>query len=186
MNKLFNKYKDLTFLFTILFLVSITLVVLSFSIAYFSTNKSASGGITLGELDYEIVVNNIEDKILMPGDNIDVDVTIQNSVNGKKNLVPFYFRYKILNKETDCKFIKPAEITDFIYDGDFYYYKYKLEKNKSTNLFKKIIVDENLTQQDANDFDLLIYVDAIQSEYGAYKELFPDAPKEWVEFIENN
>ena len=186
MNKNKKEYKDLTFLITIVLLISLSFVVLSFTIAYFASNDIKQGDITLGELDFDIVTTYTETKKIMPGDEVDVSAKIVNSVKNKKNLVPLYFRFKVLNGENFYNFITLNVDEKYIYDGNYYYYKYKVQKDKSAIMFDKIIISDKLTEKDVEDLGLILTVDAVQSEYGAYKDEFSDAPKEWVDFIENN
>ena len=101
MYNLVKKHKDLVIILIIFFAVLVFMVILSVTFAFFQESKSLSGQITLGELDYTINVNNVSQNLLLPGDNLVVNVNIENSVNGKINLVPFYFRFKILNGEND-------------------------------------------------------------------------------------
>lgn len=188
MSKLLKNHKELVFILTILSLILVFMVILTTSLAFFNDREEISGNIQLGELDYVIEVNNFNVSLLLPGDEIDIDVTIKNQVDNKNNLIPFYFRFKILNGEEDYNsnliFIQSGE--NYIKSDNYYYYKYKLLQNQSTKILEKIVIDSSLTKENVNNVNLAILVDAVQSEYGAYKEVFKDAPIEWVEFIENN
>ena len=48
------------------------------------------------------------------------------------------------------------------------------------------MIDSALTQNESEHFNISITIDAVQSEYDAYKDVFNDAPEEWILFIENN
>lgn len=188
MNKLLKKHKDLVIILTIFMLVLVFMVIISATLSFFNASKQATGDIILGELDYTINVNNISQTLLLPGDDLNVNVNIQNKVENKTNLVPFYFRFKILNGETPYNLSLVNLITgeNYISSGDFYYYKYKLSAGESAKILDRITIDETLTEENILNLDLSILVDAVQSEHGAYKEVFQDAPIEWIEFIENN
>lgn len=184
MTRFINKYKDLIYLFSILILFSIFLVVVSFSLAYFTSSKSASGGIQLGELDFEIKTETIKSTFVMPGDKLNINVSVINKVGNKKNLIPFYFRFCFLDNK-----IKNAIDFDcgnnFIKDDNYYYYKYEVKVNENINLVDSIKINEYLTKYETENLSFDIMVDAVQSGNEAYKEIFNDAPKEWLEFIEN-
>lgn len=179
---------EFTLMITIIALAIFVIEILAISFAFFEKNTKVTGQITLGELDYDIVVNSsLENKTIMPSDNVDLNVSIINSVGKKSNLIPFYFRFQILNGEDnfDKDFVVLENDDDFIYDNYYFYYKYKLKFNEEAKLIKQIQIPSYFTEQDAQNFDLQLEVDAIQSEHGAYKDVFYDAPSEWLRFIEN-
>ena len=172
--------KQFYILLAILTIVLFFMVIISSTLAYFSKSEKTSGSIQLGELDFNIVWN-MPKRIIMPGDNVSTNVTLENKVQGKENLIPFYYRFQI----TNSNFISlNYDTTKFIYDGNFYYYKFKVQPNENSALFNSFTISKDLRSSDT--LSLGIIVDAVQSEYGAYKEIFTDAPTEWVEFIENN
>lgn len=187
MNKLLKKHIDLIIIVSILLLVSVLLFIFSFTLAYFNNKKEISGQISLGELDYTITVQNLSQNNVLPGDEIETKVNLENKVTGKTNLIPFYFRFKVLNDENNLSNIVQVDIDEnFIYDGNFNYYKHKLQFGEKVNLFNKIKISKSLTKENAEDLNIFVLVEAVQSEYDAYKEIFYDAPLEWVQFIENN
>jgi len=183
-----KKNNEFTLLITIIALAIFIIEILTISFAFFETNTKATGQITLGELDYDIVVNSsLQDKIIMPADNVDLNISIINSVDKKSNLIPFYFRFQILNGENkfDKDFVILENDDDFIYDNFYFYYKYKLKFKEEAKLIKQIQIPSYFTELDAQNFDLQLEVDAVQSENEAYKDVFYDAPSEWLRFIEN-
>lgn len=188
MNKLLKRNKDLIIISSILIILLVFMVLISSSFAYFLNSKSASGNIELSELDYNINVNNISKVYLLPGDEVEINVSIENFVEGKGELVPFYFRFKILNQDIayNLDLIKLSADENYIKDENYYYYKYKLKYKDSAKILDKVVIDSSLTKEDILNLDISIFVDAVQSEYGAYSEVFYDAPEEWIEFIENN
>lgn len=157
----------------------------SFSLAYFTSTKNLSGDIQLGELDFEILVDSISKTNIMPGDELNVNISVVNKVANKKNLIPFYFRFCFLDNDIKNIINFNCDDDNFISDNNYYYYKYKVKVNETVNLVNSIKINEFLTQKDAKPLSLEIMVDAVQSEFDAYKEIFSDAPKEWLEFIEN-
>lgn len=168
-------------IFTILIIVVFFMVFFSATLSYFKNQTNAAGQITLGELDFNIIIS-FPNNSVMPGDTIETNATIENKVKNKTNLIPFYFRFKLDNAE----YIQlNINTNNFVLGEDGYYYcKTKVLKNDSKVLFNSFKIDENL--QDINSLNFGISVDAVQSEFGAYKDIFPTAPIEWVEFIENN
>lgn len=179
--RIINKFdKQLYILLAILLIVLFFMVIIGSSLAYFSRNEKISGNIQLGELDFNIVWD-IPASVVMPGDSVNTNVKIENKVEGKENLIPFYFRFQI----TSSNFISlNYDKTKFIYDENFYYYKYKVQPNEETLLFNSFAISKDLRESDT--LSLGVIVEAVQSEYGAFKEFFTDAPTQWVEFIENN
>jgi len=187
MSKLLKKHKDLIIILAIFMLVLVFMVIISNTFAFFQISKTTNGEIILGELDYTINVNNISQTLLLPGDDIEIDVGVENFVKNKKELVPFYFRFKILNgeKNYDLNLINLMISDDYIMGNDFYYYKYKLSYGDRAKILNRITIDETLKKENIEDLNLSILVDAVQSEFGAYREVFYDAPIEWFKYIEN-
>ena len=187
MNKLLKKHKDLLIILTIFMLVLVFMVIISATLSFFNTSKKINGEIILGELDYTINVNNISQKLLLPGDDLKVNVNIENKVTNKSNLVSFYFRFKILNGEApyNLSLVNLIAGENYITSNNFYYYKYKLNAGESTKILDRITIEETLEEENVQNLDLSILIDAVQSEHGAYKEVFQDAPQEWIDFIEN-
>ena len=103
-------------------------------------------------------------------------------------MVPFYFRFKIINGDENynSNFFSLTTSKDFISDNNFYYYKNKVKFGDKVELIKNLIIDTEFSDQNLKSLNISILVDAVQSEFGGYKEIFYDAPLEWVEFIENN
>ncbi len=184
---LFNKNSEYILLISIIMVAIFSVLILSISVAYFQTKKEIGGEITLGELDYKINVDYDENLLIMPGDDVPMKIFVENKVLGKNNLIPFYFRFKVLNGIDDYdKDLLKIETSDYIFDNSFFYYKHKVGANETAKLINSIIVPTTLTESQSELFDLKVLVEAVQSENGAYKDVFYDAPSEWVEFIENN
>ncbi len=186
--RLIKENKDLIIILAIITIVIIFMFTISFTLSFFKKQIDSSGEITLGELDYNILINYDTSNEIMPGDDVELSIKVENKVKNKPNLVPFYFRFEILNgsEEYDPSLITLLNADDYIYYGNFWYYKHKVLKNETANLLKSIHIDEELTQNESEYFDLQVLVEAVQSEHGAYKEVFEDAPEEWKRFVENN
>lgn len=188
MNKLLKKHKDLIIILVIFVFVLVFMVIISSTFAYFKNDKNVIGEIKLGELDFEILTDATTFKNLLPGDSVNYNVKIENKVANKKNLVPFYFRFKIANNDNE-KFLNLINFNtgiNYIKKDNFYYYKNKLNVGESVKLVDKIQINTEMTNKDINAINFIILVEAVQSENGAFKEIFEDAPEEWIEFIENN
>lgn len=176
-----TKKKEIIILSIILLSTIFLLLILGATFSYFNKNKDISGQIQLGELDFTVNTS-AYNNFVMPGDSINLTATISNKVEGKNNLIPFYFRFKLSNNE---EYSITLNTDNFVLGQDeYYYYKFKLAPNSSATLFSSIKIDENITSQ--TSVDVSIIVDAVQSEYGAYLEIFENAPQEWIDFIENN
>ena len=166
--RLIKENKDLIIILAIITIVIIFMFTISFTLSFFKKQIDSSGEITLGELDYNILINYDTSNEIMPGDDVELSIKVENKVKNKPSLIT------LLNSD------------DYIYDGNFWYYKHKVLKNETANLLKSIHIDEELTQNESEYFDLQVLVEAVQSEHGAYKEVFEDAPEEWKRFVENN
>lgn len=182
-----NKNSEYILFITIILIVIFSILMLLVSVAYYQTKKQTEGEIFLGELDFNINVSSNQVDLVMPGDEVPMSIVVENKVENKTNLVPFYFRFKVLDGQNDYdkKFLKFNQ-NDYIFKDSFYYYKHKVNAGQSAKLISSIIVPSSLSQNQSELFDLQVFVEAVQSEFGAYKDIFYDAPSEWVEFIENN
>lgn len=176
-----RKRKELLIILFFLALTTILILLLGTTFSYFKSNRTIQGQIQLGELDFTVETSSSE-KTIMPGDTINVTAKILNKVTGKTRLIPFYFRFKITDSEN---FNANINLNDFILGEDeFYYCKYKILPNANQQLFSTISINKNLTS--GSLINVSIYIEAVQSEYQAYIEVFKNAPLEWIEFIENN
>ncbi|MGN1207980.1 MAG: hypothetical protein ACI4TI_00740 [Christensenellales bacterium] len=188
MIKLIKENKDLLMVLTIIFIIVLSMLILSYTLAFFKSKAEAVGEITLGELDYSINIDYDFGKEIMPADDVEILVSVENKVKNKSNLVPFYFRFQILNGATEYNrnLITLFSPEEYVYGNSFWYYTKKVQQNEQAKLIKSIHISEDLTQGESEYFDLQILVEAVQSEYGAYKDVFDNAPSEWVKIIENN
>ncbi|MBE5746097.1 MAG: hypothetical protein E7359_02290 [Clostridiales bacterium] len=188
MFNILKKHKDLVIILSLLVLFVVFAIFVSSTLTFFKNNSSVKGEVQLGELDFTINVTNFTNKNYMPGDEIDINVNIENKVENKEFLIPFYFRFSFIDEFNYLKtFLKANLEENFIYDNkEYYYYKYKVNVNDKVKLINGIRIDKNFTDQTIKEIDISVIIDAVQSEYGAYKEIFYDAPTEWIEFIENN
>lgn len=177
-----------TILIALIAITFFLLEILIVSLAFYSQKKQSYGEIQLGELDFEIKISLTDDIVCLPGDSVNLSIEIVNKVLNKTNLIPFYFRFKILNGNEDFsnEYFSLENAENFVYDGNYFYYKHKMEKFDTAKLINQIVIPTYFNYLDAENFNLQVLVDAVQSEFGAYKEVFPDAPQEWTTFIENN
>lgn len=176
-----RRKKEIIIIFLIFLSTTFLILLLGSTFSYFKNSKETTGQIQLGELDFTIQTSEVS-QFIMPGDSVNLNSTIINKVNGKTRLIPFYFRFKLTDTQN---YEININLNDYILGEDnFYYYKYKLQPNSSQQLFSSLNVNKEI--QSASSLDVAIYVEAVQSEYQAYLEVFKDAPLEWIEFIENN
>ena len=177
-------------------LIVILALTLTISIAYFSRRSDISGTITVGEIDFSVYENNVDVGYIVPGDTVNKEITVVNSRNiqgtNTRNLgsLLFKFSYQIfLDDEYDENLTQ--QIAPIINDVDFtesdgeFYFNNVLNKGESINLCSYFNFDTqiNNTYQD-EDIYIVFQIDAIQAENEAYLELWPDAPEEWIEIIE--
>ena len=64
MLNILKKHYDLTIILSILLVVFIFMVTISYTFAFFFSNKSITGTIILGELDYDVVIVNNQNDII--------------------------------------------------------------------------------------------------------------------------
>ena len=187
MKKILKKHKELVIILLFFFLLVFFMVILAFTFSYFSSKENIKGEITLGEVDFDFSIISGQTDNIMPGDTVDIDVSLQNYVDGKNNLIPFYFRFKLISNASELTFVKPIiDENKYIVGEDYCYYKNKVTVNEKVQIIDGIYFDTQMEQQDADTFELEILVEAVQSEFGAYKEVFPEAPQEWIDVIENS
>lgn len=177
---------------------AILLLILALTTAYFSNQKSSSGQITLGELDFTIYENQNTFENVMPSQNIAKTVSIVNARNSSgtnyQNLCPIFFKFYVVvyvDNEIDTNLtnlIKPSfnSVQTYTQSGEEFYYNNVLYSGQAVNLcdgikFSQLI--DNKYQDKTINFEFC--VSAIQSQNNAYLELWPEAPADWVQKIEN-
>ena len=179
-------------------LIFVILLIVIVTTAYFSNQKNSSGTITLGELDFTLFENNLSFQNVVPTDTIAKIITISNSRdtngNNTQNLCSILFRFQFsaeaksqdelfLQSLDDLVYLK--QNSSYTFCDNYYYYNGVLNPSQQVNLcdsltFSNIIGNEF---QD-KDISLMFNVEAIQAENEAYKELWLDAPEEWLAIME--
>lgn len=185
MKKSTNKTKKTIIFISIVSGIIIFSLILFLTVSYFSSSKNIAGNITLGELDFNILVSSKSEKLLA-GDYAEVNVTLENKVNNK-NLVPFYFRFCILNNNENYSnnFVSLLNNENFTKSEKYFYYNNIVNINETIFLINKLFIDENFSEEDAKNSNFEIFIEAVQAGDEAYKEVFYDAPKEWFNEIKN-
>lgn len=185
--------KDLIILLSIILLVIFSnLVIISF--AYLSNFKKIQGTITLGEIDFSIEEAAKTNILVTPNNLIDKVVYVGNfrNLNPKdfNGLTSFFFRFniKVLLEDTISEELTNSIFifsdADFYNDNNYYYYIGSLDAGQTVNLCNKILFNnliDNKYQQ--KQIKLQFTVDAVQSQYDAYKEVWQDYPPEWEQKI---
>ncbi len=177
---------------------AILLIIIAITAAYFSNQKSSSGQITLGELDFTLYENQSNFQNVMPSQNIAKSVSIVNAKNASgtnyQNLCPMFFKFSLdvfVDEERDdylANLITPSFISsnNYTQSGKEFYYNNVLNQGEVANLCDGLqfshIIDNQYQDKSLN---IVFNVNAIQSQNGAYLELWQDAPAEWIEAIEN-
>ena len=184
-------------------IVAITLMSLAFlfsaiifSTSFFSANNTTSGTITLGELDFVITESEGDNLTIMPCETLEKSISVINSRDegGKdfNKLCEFYFRYNVavlIDDVVDENILGNMEFItghNVINDADYLYYVGGLKAGEQTKLFESVKFLENISNDYQNkSIKLIATVEAVQAENNAYAEVWPDAPKDWVEAIKN-
>ena len=183
----------------ILFAILIVVVIANFlivSFAFFSQNNTALGTIKLGELDFSLGDVGQQNIKVLPNISIDKTVYVGNFRNNDsrdyKNLTTFFFRFKyiaLIDDKNDEKLTQNILLNaseEYIFDNEYYYYCKKVGAGERVELcdnisFKSLIDNEYQQKQ----IKLQIYVDAVQSQNEAYKEVWQEYPPEWEAKISN-
>ena len=194
--KIFNKNNTKNAFFLLIFFIFLSFFLLILTtLAFFSSTNSASGSITLGELDFIIYENQLQQNSVLPNGSLGKTVSIINSRNASgtnyQNLCPFLFRFDFdvfVNDEIDEdlkeRIILVQNANQYVFDSNYYYFLNVLNQNQTVNLCNAINFDSSIgNEYQGKDINIVFYVDAIQSENGAYQEVWLDAPDEWVEQI---
>lgn len=177
---------------------AIILMIIAITTAYFSNQKTNTGQITLGELDFTIYSNQNSFQNVMPSQNIPKTVSIVNARNSAgtnyNNLCPIFFKFSfdvfVDNEKDDylANLIAPSFISsqNYTQNGRDFYYNNILVAGQVANLcdglqFSHII--DNAYQD--KTISIVFNVNAIQSQNNAYLELWTDAPQDWIDIVEN-
>ena len=174
------------------------LIVIIITTAYFSSHNTAGGNLRLGELDFSIYENRESFDDIVPSQTINKSLTIVNARNiqgtNVNNLCSILFRYSI---SVFINGVESAEVNDkiklefnnnqnYIFSNGLYYYNSVLNPSNTVNLCDAMTFSSDIGNSLQNQsFSIVFNVEAIQAENEAYKELWLDAPNEWLEIIEN-
>ena len=187
------KRKDLVIFACILVLaIIVNLFILSF--AYLSQNKTATGTITLGEVDFSIAETQQTNLKVLPSVTIPKTVYIGNyrdsNPSDYRRLASIFFRFKIdvlLDNNINTELTNSISLSSdakFYYDNKYFYYCAALNAGEKINLCENLtfanFIDNKYQQK---QIQLQFSVDAIQSQHDAYKEVWPDYPPEWEQMI---
>ena len=192
-----KREKDILTILTIGLLVSV-FALIALTNAYFSNTSSASGEITLGEIDFFIYEDNQSFENILPSQTIPKVVTIVNSRNRNgtniSSLCSILLRFSIgayvfgefdseLSGMIDLQFNHHSQYQKH---GDIYYYNSVLNPGSNINLCDGITFLEDIGNEYQNlNIEIEFLVEAIQAENDAYIEVWQDAPKSWVQTIQN-
>ena len=191
-----NTQKNIILWLSITLLV-VFLFLLFLTFAYFSNNNLLSGTIKLAELDFTIYENDLQSNIVLPNGTYQKTVTVVNARNmigdDYYNLCPVVLRFNfnvlvdgVENENFKQKINISFDENDFFTDDNFYYCMHILNPSKEVNLCDAIYFDDDIENEYQNKYINLIFnVDAVQSENGAFQEIWQDAPPEWIEYISN-
>ena len=183
----------------ILFAVLIVVVIANFlivSFAYFSQKNSALGTIKLGELDFSLGEDGQQNLQVLPNTSINKTIFVgnfrDNDSKDYKDLTTFFFRFKyiaLIDDKEDKNLTQNILLNatgEYICDDEFYYYCDKVSAGERVNLCDNIsfnsLIDNEYQQKQVK---LQIYVDAVQSQNDAYKEVWQGYPPEWEAKIFN-
>ena len=186
----------------ILFIISTFVfvgVVVAVTTAYFSNTSNVAGSIQLGELDFSLTSNCVaQNNILLPNSYVGLSTSITNSrdENGTNynNLCKILYNfsvYAVVDDQID------DDITQFLWyqidnekyiqddNGTFYYVGF-VNAGENEVLFDNVFLDSEIgNEYQGKELQFFVNINAIQAENDAYKELWNDAPDEWLDEIEN-
>lgn len=197
MEKISKDSLNLTILFVVAFFIFV-LIIVSVTTAYFSSNNTAQGTIQLGELDFSLTSTSAQSDIVMPNSYVGQSTSIINSRdqngNNYSNLCSILYNFSVyatIDDQID------DELTDYLWyqiddqkyiqadDGAFYYVGF-LNAGESETLFNDVFLDAQIgNEYQGKSLKFYVNINAIQAENDAYKELWNDAPEEWIDAIED-
>ena len=167
-------------------------IILTATLAYLSRDKSISGKITLGEIDFSVFGNQVQVQDIVPGDIFENSVSLVNARDtdgrDKNGLGSILVKYNLKNSNNDAVIIPVfAAANKWTRQGDTYYYNYSISPGEAIKLCDELQLSEHAGNEYQNkELNVIFNVDAIQAENEAYKELWYNAPDEWKQKIENN
>ena len=197
-----NKYKehsiykrDFSLQIVLLALLLFLFSSLVLSTAFFSNTNNITGTIKLAELDFCITENGVSSNNVLPSQTIQKVISVSNSRDASKNdydgLCPIFFRFRfsvfcgnILDENLKNSILLNYNENNFTFDGDMFYFNNVLNPGEISNLCTGITFSSDIENYYQNkNIQIEFEVDAIQSQFGAYQEIWTDAPNEWVQII---
>ena len=166
--------KNFVFIFLTIFMIFV-LCFISFSVAYFGSQKEAEGQITLGEVDFSLSADFDANMFVTPNAKVLCDMVVSNKKeNGKfDNLIPIYLRFKIFAESNNIGIgVEPIfNQNNWFYDGEFYYYKKIIYKNESVDICDNVLIDKNTGNNvQGYKMEINLLFEAIQ--YNAVQDLW--------------
>ena len=197
--KIVQKSQKNMVIWLIFSLILTILLIVVITTAYFSSQKSGSGTITLGELDFTLFENETSFQNIVPFQTINKSITISNSRDqsghNTQNLCSILFRFQFYvaaqnqnqqNVESLDGLVSINQNASYTYSDGFYYYNGVLSPSQQTNLFDSLTFSSLIDNQfQDKNISLIFNVEAIQAENEAYKELWLDAPVEWLALMQD-
>ena len=170
-------------------MIFLCIIIIS-SVAYFSNQKTVSGTITLGELDFSIGESEITDVLVVPSSTTQHSVFVgnfrYNDEKDFKNLCGIYFRYSwqiLVDKVYDehlTKLVKVLTSDDYLSDGNWVYFCKTLSRGEKTDICSGFqFVEEIGNEYQNKSVEVVFMIDAVQADNIAYKEVWNDYSSQW-------
>ena len=162
-------------------------IAIGVTLAYFTSNATVAGNITLGDpVNISITQGGATaTSLTFPGDALPGTVYDQAiGVSAPANTTEALIRAKLTIANADGATTNvEATTTDSWTEGedDYYYYNGSLTSNQSIDFITSIIVPTSLTNEDANKtFNIDVVVEAIQKANNAANAVWTTAPEDWL------
>lgn len=189
-----QKRKKLNILAIVAISVIVLLCTIIISIAFLSNQKNTAGVIKLGELDFSIGEDNLDFPSVMPTNSIDKVVYVGNYRNNNKtdykNLCDIFFRVDLQVWVDDTydselsELVKIENSDTFVKDQHYMYFCGRLKKSEQVNICEKLSFAPEIGNKYQNkQIKLMFFVDAVQADNQAYKEVWQNYPSEWESVV---
>ena len=166
----------------------IATVAIGVTLAYFTSNATVAGNITLGDpVTISITQGGASASSLtfagdaLPGTVYDQAIGVQSPADMTEALMRA--KLTITNNDGATTNVDAETTEDWVEgDDDYYYYNGSVTANESIEFITSITVPTSLTNADANKtFNIDVIVETIQKANNAANSVWTTAPSDWLE-----
>ncbi len=196
-----KKVSFLSYVSVALLVIIVTFAMWQSSMAYFKITRQAEGAIQLGDIDFQILIDPNElqtedDGIIMPAETVFNKISIINSrtANGGdiEGLSSFYLKItpdlyiNSIKMDNSLLAVQLLDANAWITSEDAYYYKGVILPGEIADFSKSFSISKSISNSYSElPLDLGITADVIQAGGGMEGNFWPDAPPEWINYLEN-